>query len=79
MVYLDDVKVCSNKRSGHAHHLKQIFERCRKHRISLNPKKSMLFVSEHVGHVVSKHGFYVDPKRMKAIMHISIPNNKKSM
>ena len=39
VVYLDDVMIFSKKREEHAFHLKQIFERCRKYGISLNPKK----------------------------------------
>jgi hypothetical protein len=42
MIYLDDVIVYSKKRADHPQHLKQIFERCRKYGISLNPKKKYL-------------------------------------
>ena len=42
VVYLDDVTVFSKKREEHTFRLKQIFDRCRKHGISLNPKKSVL-------------------------------------
>ena len=42
VVYLDDVTVYSKKRSDHLHHLKQIFERCLKYDIYLNPNKRRL-------------------------------------
>jgi hypothetical protein len=41
VVYLDDVIVYSKKDQDHPQHLKQIFKRCRKYGISLNPKKSI--------------------------------------
>jgi len=40
IVYLDVIKIYSKNRSYHISHLKQIFERCRRYGISLNPKKS---------------------------------------
>ena len=44
VVYLDDVTVFLRKREDHFFHLKQIFYRCRKYDISLNPKKSIVAV-----------------------------------
>jgi hypothetical protein len=38
--YLDDITIYSKNRLDHISHLKQVFERCRKYGISLNPKKS---------------------------------------
>ena len=69
VVYLDDITIFSKKREEHAFHLRQIFERCRKYGISLNPKKCVFVVTEGklLGHVVSKEGISIDPKRVKAI------------
>jgi hypothetical protein len=81
VVYLDDVTVYSKKKEDHPKHLKQIFERCRKYGISLNPKKTIFVVSEGIllGHVISKDGISVDPERTKFIMQIPPPHSKKSM
>jgi hypothetical protein len=46
VIYLDDVTVFSKNRSDHVHHLKQIFDRCRKYGISLNPKKTIFALTE---------------------------------
>ena len=69
VVYLDDVTVLSKKIEEHMFHLKQIFYRCLKYGISLNPKKCVFAVIEGklLGHVVSKKGISIDPKRIKAI------------
>jgi hypothetical protein len=81
VVYLNDVTVYSKKREDHPRHLKQIFERCRKYGISVNPKKTIFVVSKGklLGHVISKNGISVDPKRTKGIMQIPLPHSKKSM
>ena len=81
VVYLDDITIFSKGREEHAFHLKQIFELCRKYGISLNPKKCVFTVTEGklLGHVVSKMGISIDPKRIKAIEQIPLPNNKKGM
>ena len=69
VVYLDDITIFSKKREEHAFHLKQIFERCRKYGISLNPKKCVFAVTEGklLGHVVSKKGISIYLERIKAI------------
>ena len=81
MVYLDDITIFSKKREEHAFHLKQIFERCRKYGISLNPKKCVFAVTEGklLGHIVSKTRISIDPERVKAIEQIPLPHNKKGM
>jgi hypothetical protein len=81
VVYLDDITIYSKKRSDHIHHLKHIFERCRRYGISLNPKKSFFALQEGklLGFIVSKEGITIEPSRIKAISEIPLPHNKKSM
>ena len=81
MVYLDDVTIFSKKREEHAFHLKQIFERCRKYGIYLNPKKCVFVVTEGniLGHIILKKGILIYPERIKAIEQIPLPHNKKGM
>ena len=63
VVYLDDVTIYSKKRHEHLSTLKQVFKRCRKYGISLNPKKSIFTVIEGklLGFIVSKEGMIIDP------------------
>ena len=69
VVYLDDIMIFSKKREEHAVHLKQIFERCRKYGIALNPRKCVFAVIEEklLGHIFSKKGISIDLERIKAI------------
>jgi hypothetical protein len=81
VVYLDDVTVYSKNREEHIQHLTQIFERCRKYGISLNPKKTIFGVEEGklLGHVISQAGIHIDPERIKSIAQLPLPHNKKAM
>ena len=64
IVYLDGVTMFSKNRSDHISHLRKVLERCRKFGISLNPKKTILAVTEGIllGFVVSKEGIMIDPE-----------------
>jgi hypothetical protein len=48
------LKVHSNKREDHIHHLRKVFERCRLYEVSLNPKKCLFVVNQGklLGHIV---------------------------
>ena len=80
-IYQDDLAVFSKERSSHIGHLKQVFEKCRKYGISLNPAKSILGVDDGKlqGHIISKDGVKVDPERIEAIKKVSIPKDIKSL
>jgi hypothetical protein len=81
VVYLDDVTMHSNKREEHIQHLTQIFERCMKYGISLNPKKTVFGVEEGKlsGNIISQADIHIGLERIKAIAQLPFPHNKKSM
>lgn len=79
-VYLDDITIYSKNRNSHLQDLKHISEHCRKYGISLNLKNSFFTLTERklLGFIVSKNGIYIDPARIKDILEISSPHNKKA-
>lgn len=81
VVYMDDITVYSYCRRDHIYFLRQIFERCRRYGISLNPKKSIFAVTEGklLGHILSKDEIVIDPERIQTIMRIEPLANKKAM
>jgi len=66
VIYLDDLTTFSNSNAEHLEHLRQTFDKCKKFGLSLNPKKSHFSTQEGklLGHIVSKYGIKVDPKRV---------------
>ena len=81
VIYLDDLMVFSKTDEEHLIHLKQTFEKCRRYGLSLNPKKShfAMWEGKLLGHIVSKDGIRIDPKRIEAIETINIPRNVKEI
>jgi len=80
-IYLDDITVSSNFDFDHLKHLRQVFEKCRRYGISLNPKKSHFSMEEGklLGHIISKDGIKIDPNRVAATDNIDIPRSKKEV
>ena len=83
-IYRDDLTVFSKEIkeiSDHISHLRQVFIRCQKYGISLNPTKSIFGVDEGklLGHIISKDGVKVDPERVEAIKKVPLPHNLKAL
>lgn len=78
IVYLDDLTVYSNSNDDKLHHLRVVFQQCRKFGISLNHKKCLFAMEEgkFLGHIISKYGIQIDPARVEAIQQIDFPRNK---
>jgi hypothetical protein len=81
VIYLDDLTIFSKSDEDHLIHLKQMFEKCHKFGLSLNPKKSHFAMQEGklLGHIVSRDGIKINPKRVEAIDTINITRNVKEI
>lgn len=81
VIYLDDLTVFSKTDLDHLNHLRQVFIKCKKYGISLNPKKSLFGLEEGklLGHIISKDGIRIDPERIQAILQIPHPRNIKEL
>jgi len=78
-IFLDDLTVHSHKRADHFEHLWQVFLRCRKYGISLNPINYIFGTSDgnYLGHIVSEEGVRIDPARVTTIQNLPPPASKK--
>ena len=58
-LYIDDILVFGKDEEDFLTNLKKVFERLRKHRVTLNPKKCRFGMEkvEYVGHVVCRRYF----------------------
>ena len=61
--------------------LKRFFQRIKKYKLRLNPKKCIFSVSfgKLHGYMVSERGIEVDPNKIRAILDIPIPNTEKDV
>ncbi|KAH9307129.1 hypothetical protein KI387_043801 [Taxus chinensis] len=81
LVYLDDITVFSKNAADHLFHLRQVFQRCRRFGVSLNPKKCVFLAHKGklLGHIVYREGLTIDPERVEAIQTLPLPHHKKSL
>lgn len=81
VIYLDDITVFSKSNNQHLDHLRQVFIKCRKFGISLNPQNSLFGLEEGklLGHIISKDDIRIDPSRIEAILQIKHPRNIKEL
>ena len=72
LIYLDDLTIYSHSHHDHLQHLRKVFMKCRRYRISLNPKKSQFELNEGklLGHIVSDEGVKIDLMRVEAIQKL---------
>ena len=64
VIYLDDITIFSKSDDEHLKHLEEVFRKCRRYIISLNPRKSHFSILEEklLGHIISTRGIKIDPK-----------------
>ena len=81
VIYFDDMTVYSKFDIHHLQHLEQVFFKCRKFGVSLNPKKSKFSLEDVklLGHIILKDGIKIDPSSVEAIQKIEIPRTKKEI
>ena len=79
--YVDDIVVKSKIRTGHFQVLEQVFERCRKHKLRMNPMKCAFKVSagKFLGFLEHHRGINVDPVKATAIATMKIPTTVKEL
>jgi len=79
VIYLYYLTIFFYSNENHLKHLSNVFDRCRKFGVSINPKKPLLVVKEGklLGHIISKEGVIIDPKRVSTIQTLSLTRHKK--
>jgi hypothetical protein len=80
-IYQDDLMVFSKAGKTHINHLRQVLDKCREFGISLNRAKSVFGVTEGklLGHIITKYGVKLDPKRVEATGKVPFPTSKKTL
>ena len=70
IIYLDDIIIFSKTCSEHLDRLKAVFAKITEAGLRLKPKKCEFFKTcvEYLGHIVSKNGIKINPKKIEAII-----------
>lgn len=77
IVFFDDILVYSKNEEEHVENLVAVLRLLRENQLYSNISKYSFFQTEvhYLGHVVSKEGITLDPKKMRAIMEWLAPKN----
>ena len=78
---MDDIVVKSKSRMGYLQILEQVFERCRKYKLRMNPMKCAFGVSagKFSGFLVHHKGISVDPAKATVIATMRKPTTVKEL
>ena len=75
IIYFDDIIIFSKDPDDHITRLEGVFEKLAKAGLKLKPSKSEFFRSslKYLGHIVSKEGIAIDPRKIEAIRNWPCP------
>jgi len=76
-VFIDDKLVYSKNEEEHTEHLAVVLRLFKEHQLYVKLSKCSSFQTQvhYLGHVVSKEGIAVDPKKIRVIMEWAAPRN----
>ena len=79
--YLDDILVKSKTRIGHLQVLEQVFKRCRKYKLCINPMNCAFEVSagKFLGFLVHHRDISIDPAKATAIATMKRPTTVREL
>ena len=77
IVFLDDIIIYSKSEEEHEHHLRMVLQVLRERQLYAKLRKCSFYQKQiHcLGHIISKDGITVDPKKTEAIREWSKPKN----
>ena len=77
VVFIDDILVYSKDRENHDTHLRVVLETLRKEQLYAKLRKCEFWLNEvsFLGHIVSKEGIRVDPKKIEVVVEWKPPRN----
>jgi transposase InsO family protein len=80
-LYIDDVVVYAQDAASFLSRLRQVFERFRKHNVSLNPDKCRFGMRsvEYVGHTIDETGLSFSAEKLDEVLQIEPPQHGKEL
>ena len=80
-VYIDDIIVHARSAAEFLANMRRVFDRIRKHRLLLHPKKARIGLPsvEYTGHVLDRTGLSFSPQKIQAVLDFPIPKTKQGL
>ena len=80
-LYIDDIIVHAREPTEFVERLRRVFERLRKHKITLNPEKCSFGLPsvEYVGHTIDETGLSFSPEKLDEVLAIPPPQYAKEL
>ena len=77
VVFIDDILIYSKSKEDHERHLRLILQVLEEKKLYAKLKKCEFWLDSvaFLGHVISKDGISVDPKKVEAVVEWNRPNN----
>eukprot|EP00955_Chlamydomonas_euryale_P109769 365952-Chlamydomonas_euryale.AAC.10 len=76
--YLDDILIYSSSMEEHLHHVKEVLQVLRQHKLIAKHSKCVFGLQQvdFLGHVISQHGVSMDPDKVQAVEEWPRPANQ---
>ena len=76
-VFFDDIIIHSNTLEEHKQHIKAVLKELYANKLFVNDIRSEFFMTQikYLGHIISKDGIQMDPKKLQIINECPIPTN----
>lgn len=80
-LYIDDIFIHAATEEEFITRVRQVFERFRKHKITVNPNKCILGKDEieFVGHLINKDGITFTRERLDSVLQIPLPTHERGL
>ena len=77
IVFIDDILVYSRDKEDHVNHLRIVLQTLREKQLYAKLSKCEFWLDQMIflGHVISKGGIEVDPKKVEAVLKWEVPIN----
>jgi transposase InsO family protein len=80
-VYIDDIIVYATTAAGLLDNMRRVFDRIRKHKLLLHPKKARIGLQsvEYTGHVLDRTGISFSPEKIRTLLDFPLPQRKHQL
>jgi hypothetical protein len=77
VVYLDDILIFGQTWEEHLHHIGQVLQTLRQHKLCANLEKCTFGMTQvqYLGYIIDERGVHVDPAKIQVILGLASPNH----